>query len=88
MSFSAGACLRESGAPPSSPLQNSLPQVPPVVIWKGCDARHQKKTIGEPDAGNPPVRFDEGTQDAAVTYCAWVLLYSSSCPAQRWNHPT
>jgi hypothetical protein len=28
-----------------------------------CGARHRTKMIGEPDAGNPHVRFDEGVQE-------------------------
>src|ERR1700722_8889342 len=36
------------------------------VIWKGYGASRRKKGIGEPDAGNPHVRFDEGRQETCV----------------------
>src|SRR4029077_7632257 len=36
------------------------------VIWTGYGARRRKKMIGEPDAGNPHVRFDEGRQETCV----------------------
>ena len=34
-----------------------------VSHWKGCGACRRTKVIGEPDAGNLHVRFDEGTQE-------------------------
>ena len=33
--------------------------------------------IGEPDAGKPHVRFDEGTQETGLLHRACVLLYQS-----------
>src|ERR1700683_2983347 len=36
------------------------------VIWKGWGGRPREKMIGEPDAGNPHVRFDEGRQETCV----------------------
>ena len=35
------------------------------------------KMIGEPDAGNPHVRFDEGVQETCFTRRACALLYRS-----------
>jgi hypothetical protein len=35
------------------------------------------KMIGEPDAGNPHVRFDEGVQETSGTRRACALLYQS-----------
>src|ERR1700675_2646669 len=36
------------------------------AIWKDCGASRRTKMIGEPDAGNPHVRFDEGRQETCV----------------------
>jgi hypothetical protein len=47
------------------------------AIWKGYSVRCRKKTIGEPDAGNLHVWFDEVMQETAATYRACVLLYGS-----------
>ena len=35
------------------------------------------KMIGEPDAGNPHVRFDEGVQETCLMRRACALLYRS-----------
>jgi hypothetical protein len=35
------------------------------------------KMIGEPDAGNPHVRFDEGVKETSGTRRACALLYQS-----------
>ncbi|MFN6163024.1 MAG: hypothetical protein ACK5AC_11700 [Planctomycetota bacterium] len=35
------------------------------------------KVIGEPDAGKPHVRFDEGMQETCLRQRACVLLYQS-----------
>jgi hypothetical protein len=40
------------------------------------------KMIGEPDAGNPPVRFDEGVQETCGTRVA-PAPYSTAPPSPR-----
>jgi hypothetical protein len=53
--------------------------------------------IGEPDAGNPQVRFDEGMQETggnvprlrptlrcSVIVVVWPWLFARRCDATRW----
>ena len=47
-----------------------------------ASARRRMKMIGEPDAGNPPVRFDEGVQETCGTRVA-PAPYSTEPPSRK-----